>query len=289
MKRQLLKLSAAFSLGGISAYAVAHDRRVRAYNAAQAWINFKEDDEVDAFLHELGSLKRQGNPKTMSTRDCIAQFRVRFAQLEPGLKTGDVVLYHSELSTLDGPLYSGMHWTQHKLSVRSEAGVITHTALVVVVPEEYRTNGGPGALLIDNAAADTLLDATDRVVAQRVQTQPDFRPQDALHIVQASTRWQLETASAVTHYTNCDRLESYIGDSFLLRLKKPLSAKEERRIWRLITTEWERNPAFDKWHLMGSGMLGALPSWWPHNSEDWTGAPQCMLRFASCICLRAEV
>merc|ERR1712166_709461 len=65
------------------------------------------------------------------------------------------------------------------------------------------------------------------------------------------------------------RLESYTGNSYLLRLKKPLAHQNEMCLWRFITAEYARNPQFDKWHLIGAGIRGACPLWLI-NVEDWT-------------------
>ena len=102
---------------------------------------------------------------------------------------------------------------------------------------------------MDNTTPDCLNDATDRIVAQ---DGGDPFSRQALNLVQMAPR-----------------LESYIGDTFLLRLVRPLTEVEEERLWRFVVAEYHRNPSFDVWHLAGAGIRGALPRWFS-NTEDWS-------------------
>ena len=122
--------------------------------------------------------------------------------------------------------------------------------MVLVVPEKWRARRKlPPVLLIDNTTPDCLYGATDRLVAQ---VDGDSFSRNALNIVDMAPR-----------------LESYIGNTFLLRLRKPLTEIEEERLWRFICSEYARNPGFDIWHLAGAGIRGACGSWF-QNTEDWS-------------------
>ena len=184
---------------------------------------------MEHFVKQLGALDNQGLVRTTATRACALQWRKRFQEMGHTLKTGDVVLFSAVLPAGDPLQYKALHHAQQHLAVRSAAGVVTHSALVVVVPERYRKNGVvPPVLMVDNVTPDNLGDATDRLVAA---TGGDPMSRKALNIVQVNLFSAFKNLSEDDYLNHSDSL-NIILSRFDSSLFKCSSVRPPHRILR---------------------------------------------------------
>lgn len=97
-----------------------HNRRKSLYTAARVWETLPDDKDIDEFMKKASTLKDQGHVRTTATESCIREFRERWKEIAPTVKTGDVVLFSAKLKDGEPIQYQALQTAQEKLSVQSK-------------------------------------------------------------------------------------------------------------------------------------------------------------------------